>query len=79
MVSDGREIIYSGLDHGLILQKLHKGKKQVLDFQSKKALDIGDSIIIGENVENNFIVSLDFLVLWDHKFHCGTLKLLEGH
>ena len=20
-----------------------------------------------------------FLVLWDHGFHCGTLKLLEGH
>ena len=20
-----------------------------------------------------------FLVLWGHGFHCGTLKLLEGH
>ena len=20
-----------------------------------------------------------FFVLWDHGFHCGTLKLLEGH
>ena len=20
-----------------------------------------------------------FIVLWDHGFHCGTLKLLEGH
>ena len=20
-----------------------------------------------------------FLVIWDHGFHCGTLKLLEGH
>ena len=20
-----------------------------------------------------------FLVLWDHRFHSGTLKLLEGH
>ena len=23
--------------------------------------------------------SVYFLVLWDHGFHCGTLKLLEGH
>ena len=22
---------------------------------------------------------LNCLVLWDHGFHCGTLKLLEGH
>ena len=26
-----------------------------------------------------FVSQIDFLVLWDHGFHCGTLKLLEGH
>ena len=27
----------------------------------------------------HYSVDFDFLVLWDHGFHCGTLKLLKGH
>ena len=24
-------------------------------------------------------LKLNFLVLWDHRFHCGILKSLQGH
>ena len=27
----------------------------------------------------HFSVDFIFFVLWDHRFHLGTLKLLEGH
>ena len=27
----------------------------------------------------HFSVYFIFLSFWDHGFHCGTLKLLEGH
>ena len=27
----------------------------------------------------HYSVDLIFLSFWDHRFHCGTLKLLEGH
>ena len=26
-----------------------------------------------------YSIQFYFLVIWDHGFHCGTLKLLEGH
>ena len=27
----------------------------------------------------HYSVDFYFLILWEHGFHCGTLKLLEGH
>ena len=27
----------------------------------------------------HYSVDFIFFVIWDHGFHCGTLKLLEGH
>ena len=27
----------------------------------------------------HYSVDFDFIVLWNHKFHLGTLKLFEGH
>ena len=54
---------------------------RLIILNKNKTLRIRYIMIITElNFKSLHIeIKSDFLVLWDHGFHCRTLKLLEGH
>ena len=63
-----------------ITHSLQAGIQKVLPAErDPKKLDLIFCLFLLMLLPHTLLTRFYFLVLWDHGFHCGTLKLLEGH
>ena len=60
---------------------MHLSLLQCLNYNalSKIVNTVTVNVVNMNTVQVTLLAGLYFLVLWDHGFHCGALKLLEGH
>ena len=81
------------LDHHKIIYENQHGFRSRRSCESQLLLTTDDIVMSMNQIYQVDMAILDFakafdkvshqrlyfLVFWDHGFHCGTLKLLEGH